>query len=316
MRRFLTRRLLLAMPVLAVIAVTTFVSSRLIPGNPAVVMLGRDATKEQIAQLTKQWGLDQPIVVQFGSWLSHLLQGDLGVSNTFNMPVTTVLLDHIGPTLGISFLSMAIVLGLGPVLGLIAGRFKGSLLDRMLMGSTFVGISLPEFWVAMLLVALFASRLGWFPVSGYVDPTTSFTGWLACITLPAIALTIDSFALLARMVRDSVITTSVEPWVTSLRARGLSERVVVGRHQFKSASVTALTVIGNSFAGFLVGAVAVEVIFNIPGFGWLTVQAALQRDFPLLQGAVLTAAIFYVVGNLFVDALYAVIDPRIRAEGA
>lgn len=279
-------------------------------------MLGDGASEDQIEQLTAKWGLDQPLLTQFGSWIANLLRGDLGESIRFSSSVASVLADHVGPTLSISLVALIIVIGIGIPLGLIAGRFKGSLLDRGLMGSTFVGMSLPEFWVAMLLVAFFAVKLGWLPISGYVDPRVSVTGWLAAIILPGIALSIDNLALLARMVRDSVITTSAEPWVTSLRARGLSEFSVVGRHQLKSASVTALTVIGNSFAGFLTAAVAVETVFNIPGFGWLTVQAALQRDYPLLEGAVLAAACTYIVGNLGVDALYAVIDPRIRSEGA
>ncbi|SMY01252.1 Binding-protein-dependent transport system inner membrane component [Brevibacterium linens] len=211
---------------------------------------------------------------------------------------------------------MIIVIALGIPFGLLAGRFRGSLLDRFLMGSTFVGMSLPEFWVAMMLILGFSVHLGWFPVSGYIWPAESIPGWLAAIVLPSIALAIDQLALVARLVRDSVISTARMPWVTSLRARGLSDLSVVGLHQFKSAAVTSITVLGNSFAGFLTAAVVVEMVFNIPGFGWLTVQAALQRDYPLLQGAVLIAAAGYVLVNLVVDALYAVIDPRIRARGA
>ncbi|MGW2512152.1 ABC transporter permease [Streptomyces scopuliridis] len=316
LRRFVARRLVLALPVLAIIAITTFAASRLAPGNPAALLLGDGASEAQIHRMSEKWGLDEPLYTQFGSWLSNLAHGDLGESLRFAHPVTQVLSEHIGPTLSISLLALVIVIGVGIPLGLIAGRFRGSTLDRVLMGSTFIGMSLPEFWLAMLLVAFFAVQMGWFPVSGYVDPTVSVTGWLTAIILPAIALAIDHLALLARMVRDSVISTSAEPWVTSLRARGLSDAVVVGRHQLKSASVTALTVIGNSIAGLLVGAVAVETVFNIPGFGWMTVQAALQRDYPLLQWAVLASAFTYVIGNLCVDALYAVIDPRIRAEGA
>lgn len=314
--RFVARRLFSIIPVLAVIAVTTFALSRLAPGNPAILMLGEGATEEQIAHLTEQWGFDKPVLVQLGLWLGHLVQGDLGQSVRFGGPVSTVVLEHIGPTLSLAVLAMIIVIGLGIPFGLIAGRYRGSKLDRALMGTTFVGMSLPEFWVAMLLVLGFSVHLGWFPVSGYVWPSESVIGWLAAIILPGIALSIDQLALVARLVRDSVIGTSGQPWVTSLRARGLSEVSVVGKHQFKSAAVTAITVLGNSFAGFLTAAVVVEMVFNIPGFGWLTVQAALQRDYPLLQGAVLLAATAYVLVNLLVDTLYAVIDPRIRARGA
>ncbi|MGO1973350.1 MAG: ABC transporter permease [Propionibacteriaceae bacterium] len=314
--RFVARRLFSIIPVLAVIAVTTFALSRLAPGNPANLMLGEGATEEQIAHLTEQWGFDEPVLVQLGLWLGNVVRGDLGESIRFGGSVSSVVLEHIGPTLSLALLAMIIVVGLGIPFGLIAGRYRGSRLDRLLMGATFVGMSLPEFWVAMLLVLGFSVHLGWFPVSGYVWPSESLTGWLAAIILPAIALSIDQLALVARLVRDSVIGTSSQPWVTSLRARGLSEVSVVGKHQFKSAAVTAITVLGNSFAGLLTAAVVVEMVFNIPGFGWLTVQAALQRDYPLLQGAVLLAATAYVLVNLLVDALYAVIDPRIRARGA
>lgn len=313
---FVARRLISVIPVLAVIAIIAFTLSRLAPGSPAELMLGEGASQEQIDHLTAQWGLDQPVFAQLGLWLWGLLRGDFGESIHFSAPVLQVIGDHIGPTLSIAALAMIIVIVIGIPFGLIAGRHRGSILDRSLMGTTFIGMSLPEFWVAMMLVLAFGFHLGWFPVSGYVWPAESLIGWLAAITLPAIALSIDQLALVARLVRDSVISTAPLSWVTSLRARGLSDVSVVGVHQFKSASVTAITVMGNSFAGFLTAAVVVEMVFNIPGFGWLTVQAALQRDYPLLQGAVLVAAAGYVLVNLVVDALYAVLDPRLRTRGA
>ncbi|WP_375003608.1 ABC transporter permease [Aeromicrobium sp. CTD01-1L150] len=311
--RFVAQRALLAVPVLAVIAVLTFTLSRLAPGTPATLMLGEGASEEQVRHLTERWGLDEPIYIQFGLWLRNLLQGDLGESIRFGGPVLEMIGQHIGPTISIALLGLLIVIVIGIPFGLLAGHFRGTVLDRGLMGSTFVGMSVPEFWLAMLLVLGGGVHLGWFPVSGYTSPGESITGWLMAIILPAIALSIDQVALVARMVRDSVVTTSNEPWVTSLRARGLASSSVVGRHQLKSALVTAITVIGNAFGGFITAAVVVEIVFNISGFGWLTVEAALQRDYPLLLGVVLVAAFAYVLVNLVVDALYAVIDPRIRA---
>jgi peptide/nickel transport system permease protein len=314
--RFVVRRTVLLVPVLVVIAVFTFALAHLAPSGPADLLLGEGASAEQVAHLNAQWGLDQPLLTQFGLWAANILHGDLGESIRFGEPVLQVIGSHLGPTLSIAGLALLIVVAIGIPLGLVAGYRRGSVADRLLMGLAFLGVSLPEFWVAMLLVLGFGVHFGLFPISGYVAPADSPALWIATITLPAIALAIDQIALLARMVRDSVITTSGEAWVTSLRSRGLGDRAIVGKHQLKSAAVAAITVIGNSFAGFLTGAVVVEIVFNIQGFGWLTVQSALQRDYQVLQGAVLLAAIAYVAVNLLVDLLYAVIDPRIRAKGA
>lgn len=313
---YVGRRSLHAVPVLAVIALVTFLLSRLVPGDPAVAQLGEGATQAQIDQLNAQWGLDQSVPTQLWHWAVNLVQGDLGNSIWFNAPVGEVLVGHIGPTLSIAILSVVISVAVGVPVGLLAGHKPGSLLDRGLMAVAFVGVSLPEFWIAMLLVLAFGVHLDLLPVSGYVEPSTSLSGWMGSIMLPAVALAVDQVALLSRMVRDAVIRTNAEPWVTSLRARGLSARTIVGKHQLKSASIAAITVIGNSLGGLITAAVAVEIVFNIQGFGWLAVQAALQRDYPLMQGTVLVAAAAYVVVNLVVDAMYAVLDPRIRVREA
>lgn len=316
MAGFVGRRALMVLPVLAVVALVTFLLSRLVPGGPAALLLGEGASREQIDRLNAEWGLDEPALVQLGQWFVQLLHGDLGRSIWFDAPVTGIILGHIGPTLSIALLSVVISVGIGIPIGLIAGHRRGSLLDRGLMSLSYVGVSLPEFWVAMLLVLAFGVHLGILPVSGYVSPATSVGGWLASIVLPGIALAVDQVALLSRMVRDSVTNTSGQHWVVSLRARGLRTRAIVGKHQLKSASVAAVTVIGNSFGGLITAAVVVEIVFNIQGFGWLAVQAALQRDYPVMQGTVLVAATAYVLVNLVVDATYAVLDPRIRVRGA
>ncbi len=314
--RFMLWRTALVAPVVAVIGLLTFALARMAPGDPARLMLGEGASEDQVAHLNEQLGLDRSLPVQLWRWVASLVQGDFGESIRFDDPVSQVVLHHIWPTLSISVIALLIMTLIGIPLGLIAGHRRGSRLDRGLMMLTFIGMSLPEFWVGMMLVLVFAVGLEVLPVSGYVGPGVSVSLWFSAIILPGIAMAIDQIALISRMVRDSVISTTAEPWVTSLHARGLRPRSILGKHQLKSASVAAITVIGNAFAGFITAAVVVEIVFNIHGFGWLIVQAAQERDYPLLQGAVIFAAVSYVLVNLLVDMCYAVLDPRIRARGA
>ncbi|OWT56882.1 ABC transporter permease [Candidimonas nitroreducens] len=314
--RYLAYRVTAVIPVIVVIGLLTFTLSRLAPGNPIELMLGDGASQQQVAELEAQWGLRGSLGSQLWHWCANMLHGNFGKSIFFDAPVGHVIVQHIWPTLSISGLALVIMIAIGIPLGLIAGHRRDTVQDKFLMSLSFLGMSLPEFWVGMVLVLIFAVHLGLLPVSGYVAPDVSLSGWLHSILLPGIALAVDQLALVARIVRDSVISTSEEPWVTSLYARGLKPRTILFRHQLKSSLVAAITVIGNAFAGFITAAVVVEIVFNIPGFGWLITQAAQRRDYPLLQGAVLLAAVSYVVVNLLVDMLYAAIDPRIRDAGA
>lgn len=316
MSRFLVRRLLLVVPIIGIVGVVTFGLSRLAPGDPAQVFLGEGATPEQVARLRGEWGLDEPLPVQFSIWAWNMLKGDLGDSLRFRSPVIEVVGQHLGPTISIIGLAVLLIVAVGVPAGLAAARWRGTWIDRSSMSLAFAGVSVPEFWLGMLLTLVFAVGLGLFPVSGYVPVGVSFSGWLSSIVLPSVALALGQIGLLARMVRDSVINTSNEQWVVALRARGVSEASILLKHALKSAAVPALTVIGNSMAALITGAVVVEAVFNIHGIGWLTVNSTLQRDYPLVQGTVLLAALGYVLINLTIDALYAVVDPRIRAGGA
>lgn len=313
--RYFTRRIALLIPVLAVVSLVTFALVRLAPGDPALLFLGLGATDEQVEALREDWGLDQAMPLQFAAWVGRALKGDLGDSLRFGQPVTEVLANHVGPTLSIVGVAMLLTVIVGITLGLLAGRYRGSLLDRVTMGGAFLGVSIPEFWVGLLLLMVFASWMAIFPMSGYVRPGKSLGAWLFSIALPSITLALSQIALLARTIRDSVITSASEPWVLSLHARGISWRRITGIHQLKSALIPAITVIGNSIGVLITGAVVVEVVFNIRGLGWLTVNSTLQRDYPLVQGAILLSAVAYAVINVVVDYFYFVIDPRIRMRG-
>jgi peptide/nickel transport system permease protein len=316
MLKFVAKRLLLAIPTVLLVGVITFTLSRLAPGDPARVFLGPGASPEAIELLRDQWRLDDPLPAQLIAWLSNLFRGDLGESLRFNEPVADVFWRHVGPTASIIAFAIILMVSIGVPLGLAAARWKGSWIDKGSMSLAFAAVAVPEFWLGMLLVIVFAVQLGWFPVSGYVPPTGDIGAWIVTIILPSVALALGQIGLLARMVRDSVITAGREQWVTSLRARGLGEASIFMKHLMKSATIPAITVIGTSMAALITGAVVIETVFNIRGVGWLTINSTMQRDYALVQGTVFMAAVAYVLINLVIDALYAVIDPRIRLAGA
>lgn len=297
---------------LLIVGITSFTIIHLIPGNPADVILGNNATQQQVAQLSHQLGLDRPLFGQFISWATSALRGNLGTSIFYEEPVLHVISTHLVPTLYESVLSTLLSLIIAWPTGLIAAWRRGGVLDRLFMSFSLLGVSIPSFWLGLMLILVFAVDLRWVPVTGYVPPSYGIAAFLSHLVLPVVVLTAGQTAIIARMLRDGVIENLSRPFIRTARSKGASERSVLLSHALPNSLIPTLTVIGTSFATLLSGVVVVEVIFGIPGLGNLIIQAIENRDYPLVEGIALTFAMVYVIINLLVDLSYALVDPRIR----
>ena len=312
MLSFLTRRLLSTLPVLLVVAVLVFLILRLTPGDPAAVLAGDQATAEQIAMIRANLGLDRSIPEQFLIWFGHLLQGDLGQSYYYKMPVTELIAQRIEPTLSLALITITLAVAVAVPLGVLAAWRFGSWLDRGVMAFSVAGFSVPVFVSAYLLIWLLSLKLGWFPVQGYKRISGGVGPWLYHLMLPAITLSLIYIALIARVTRASVLETLGEDYIRTARAKGLPEALVLKRHALANAAVPIATVIGIGIALLIGGVVVTESVYAIPGLGRLTVDAVLARDFPTVQGVILLFSFVYVLVNLLVDLSYVFFDPRIR----
>lgn len=312
MARYIAGRLAAVVPVLAVVGVTVFLLIHLIPGDPASIMLGPDASVSQVNQLRHELGLDRPLWVQFGLWLERLLRGDLGESIFLNQQVTRAIWEHLGPTVSLTALAEVLALLVAIPSGVLAAWKRESRFDQAFMMIAVLGVSIPSFWTGLNLIALFAVAIRLFPVAGYVSPSHSLGSWVGSLLLPAVALAFTQAGLIARIARDSTIDVLDEEYIRTARSKGLGELRVLARHAFRNAFIPTLTVIGTGLATLLGGAVVVETVFVLPGIGNLVVQSISRRDYPVIEGIVLFVATGYVVINLLVDLLYAAIDPRIR----
>lgn len=312
MTRYVARRLMSLVPVLVTIGVVTFVIIHLIPGNPADVILGNQATAAQVAQLTHQLGLDRPLWDQFVTWSTDALQGNLGQSIFYQQPVLSVVLSHLVPTATLAAMSTAVSIAVALPAGLLAASHRGRVLDRALMAVSLLGVSVPGFWLAFMLILVFAVLLGWLPVAGYVPLSGGVGPWLSHLILPVAVLAAGQSAIIARMLRDGTLESLRQPYIRTARAKGAAERSVLLGHALPNAAIPTLTIVGNSLASLLSGVVVVEVVFGIPGIGNLIIQAMENRDYPLIEGVTLIVALGYVAVNLVVDLLYALADPRVR----
>lgn len=312
MLAYLIRRVLLAIPVMFVVAGGVFLLLYLTPGDPVSVILGPDASPQQIAELRQRLGLDQPVLVQVVRWFGRLLVGDLGESIYLNRPVLQTLLERAEPTLMLTLLATLFAILLGLPIGIVSATRAGSWADLGAMLVAMGGISMPSFWVGLNLIFLFAVVLGVFPVAGYQPLSRGLWENLRYLALPAVTLGFAQAALLARMSRSMMLEVLREDYVRTARAKGLAERTVVLVHALKNAMVPLVTVMGLTFAILMGGAVITEQVFNIPGLGRLLVQSVLRRDYPVVQGIVLVIAFNYVAINLLVDILYGFFDPRVR----
>jgi peptide/nickel transport system permease protein len=310
--RYILRRLLLLIPVLILVAVIVFSLVHLTPGDPASMMLGRDATIEQKEALREQLGLNEPVFSQFINWTTDALRGDFGDSLFIGTPVTEALLDRAQPTILLTVYAMIFSILIAIPAGVLAATRPNSLLDRLLMVMSISGAAVPSFFFGILLILFFAVRLGWLPSGGYVNVGDGFLEHFKYMILPAFTLGFSAAGLLARLVRSSMLDVLNQDYVRTAYAKGLhGHRVVVG-HAFRNAMIPAMTVIGIMLANMLGGAVVIETVFNVPGMGRLIVQSVTRRDFPVVQAAVLLIAVIEVTVMLAIDILYVFIDPRIR----
>ncbi len=312
MARYVAGRLAALVPVVLVVGVTVFLLIHLIPGDPAQVILGPDASAAQVAQLRHALGLDRPIYVQLVLWFERVLRGDLGNSIFLRRPVAQAIGEHLGPTAGLTALAEALALAVAIPSGVLAAWKQHSRFDQAFMLFVLLGVSIPSFWTGLNLIAAFAVSIRLFPVAGYVSPARGIGPWLGSLALPAVALAFTQAGLIARMARDSTIDVLAEDYVRTARSKGLDEAAVLARHAVRNALIPTLTVVGTSLANLLSGAVVVETVFVLPGIGNLVVQSISRRDYPVIEGVVLFVALVYVVLNLLVDLLYAALDPRIQ----
>jgi peptide/nickel transport system permease protein len=312
MFRFVVRRLVLSIPILLLVSIMVFGLIHLIPGDPARVILGQEATPEAIAGLRRELGLDRPLVVQYLTWLGNVLRGDLGRSLADRSPVIDQIKLRLPVTLELTIGTFIVALLIALPAGILSATRRGSAVDYASTLIALGGLSIPSFWLAIMFILFFAVRLRWLPASGYVPFTEDPRANLAAMILPMVATGIRESAALTRMLRSGMLEVLNADYVRTARSKGLSEWSVVIRHALRNALVPIVTSAGLLLAGLLGGLVITETIFAIPGFGRLIVEAIYQRDFVTVQGAVLVSALLVVIINLVVDLIYALIDPRIR----
>ena len=306
MLSYITRRLVLTVPVLFGVATLVFSLIHLVPGDPAQAMLGDGASPDDIAQLRTRLGLDRALTEQYARYLRGLVRGDLGTSLRTQQPVTTQIAERLPATAELASAAMLVAVALALPLGLIAAVWRGTWVDQSAMGLALVGISVPGFWLGPLLALVFAVELGWLPVSG--------RGTLAHLVLPAITLGSALAAILARMTRASVLEELREQYVVAARARGASRVRAVVVHALRNSLIPVVTILGLQLGAVLTGSIITETIFSWPGVGRLLIQSINFRDYPMVQGCILLIAGTYVTMNLLTDLVYGWLDPRIRFE--
>ncbi|HYS19196.1 MAG TPA: ABC transporter permease [Candidatus Binatia bacterium] len=313
-KTYVVRRLLALVPVALVVATVAFVLIHLAPGDPASVIAGPDASRDDVQRIERQLGLDAPLPMQLVHWYVQLAQGDLGQSIFLRKPVTEAILDRVEPTLLLTGFAIVIAIAIGVPAGVVSARFHNSTTDQALMVMALVGISIPNFLAGLLLILCFSVWLGWFPVAGYSPLEYGWLATLRSLVLPAFALGLVQSALIARIARSAMLDVLREQFIVAGRAKGLGERAVVYKHALKNAMIPTVTIIGISFAILISGAVVIETVFNIPGLGRLIISAVLRRDYPVIQGVVLCIAGVYMLINLAVDLSYLWFDPRVRYQ--
>ena len=314
MKVYIVRRLLALIPVALVVATVSFVLIHLAPGDPASVIAGPDASREDVTRIERQLGLDAPLPVQLGRWYVQLAQGNLGQSIFLRKPVTEAILDRVEPTLLLTLFAIVVASLIGVPAGVISARYHNSTTDQVFMALALVGISVPNFLAGLLLILCFSVWLGWFPVAGYSPLEYGWLKTLRSLVLPAFALGVVQSALIARIARSAMLDVLREQYIVAGRAKGLGERAVIYKHALKNAMIPTVTIIGISFAVLISGAVVIETVFNIPGLGRLIISAVLRRDYPVIQGVVLCVAGVYMLINLAVDLSYVIFDPRVRYQ--
>jgi peptide/nickel transport system permease protein len=312
MLAYIARRLLATVPVMAIVAVLVFSMLRLTPGDPAAIIAGAAATSQDIVDIRARLGLDRSIVAQFFVWIGHVLTGDFGESFFFKKQVAALIAGRIGPTVALATTTIILSVLIAVPLGVVAAWKQGTWIDRLVMGFSVLGFSVPVFVIGYMLIYIFAIELSWLPVQGYQPLGDGFWGFLQHLILPSLTLSVIYIALIARITRTSVLEVLNEDYIRTARAKGLPDRVVLMKHALRNAAVPIVTIIGIGVALLIGGVVVTESVFSIPGLGRLTVDAVLARDYPTVQAVILLFSAVYVLLNLAVDVAYTFLDPRIR----
>ncbi|MND93266.1 Glutathione transport system permease protein GsiC [compost metagenome] len=309
---YLLKRIFALVPVLLLVSVFVFLLLRLTPGDPAAILAGDAATTEQLERIREAMGLNEPILIQYFTWMGKILQGDLGVSLISGVPVLDMVSQRIGPTISIAVLTIIIAVLAAIPMGVIAAWRHRSWIDYLVMSFSVLGFSVPVFLVGYVLLLIFSVNLGWLPVQGFKPISSGFGGFMERAILPALTLASIYIALIARMTRAAMLDVLGEDYIRTARAKGVSDRRLLFVHALKNAAVPVVTIVGTGFALLISGVVVTESIFNIPGIGRLTVDAVLARDYPVIQAMILLTSALYVFVNLLIDLSYTLFDPRIR----
>jgi peptide/nickel transport system permease protein len=314
MLNFLARRLASAFLVLVLVSALSFGIIWLVPGDPTAVLLDANATPEQVARLRTQLGLDKPLPLQIVEWYGRILRGDLGQSILLNRSVMAAILERLPVTLSLAGIALMLAIVLGVTAGIVAAMNHNRWPDQVIMAAALFGLSVPDFWLALMMVFLLAVKFGLFPTGGFVPFQDSVVGWARSIAMPALALALVQMGFIARMARASMLEVLNQDFIRTADAKGLSRADIVIRHGLPNALVPILTVSGIVAGALLGGTVIIEQVFSLPGVGRLVIGAILSRDFPVIQGGLLFLAVIYLAVNLIVDLLYAVVDPRVRLQ--
>ena len=310
--RLAGRRIAWSIPLAIAATAISFILIALLPGDAAISLVGQNATEEQLDQVREDLGLHEPVWIQYGNWLKRAIQGDLGESMVNRQPVVSQLNDRLEPSMSLIVGVILLATTLGVAIGILGAR-RGRI-GQVVDSASITGLAVPDFWLGLVLIVLFAVHLGWFPPTGYVSWTDGIGPWLRSVALPVVTLSVPATAILARQTREAVATALSKEYVRTLYAAGVSERSIVFRHALRNAAVPILTVVGLVFVGALGGTVAVESVFAIPGLGRTAVLATSTRDLPLIQGVVVYFTLIVVAANLLVDCAYGYFDPRLQSK--
>jgi peptide/nickel transport system permease protein len=315
MLRYMAKRFLSMIPTFLLASVLVFSFMHMMPGDPAGVMLGDTATPEQVQALRVVMGFDRPIPVQFLRWFTGIMKGDFGQSIFFHVPVLQIIRERAETSLFVAILSMALIVIVGIPIGMISAVRYNSIADQTFSGAAMLAASMPTFWLGLNLMLVFAVTLGWVPSSGFPSIFESRNlSNLKYLILPCLTLAAPNSALIIRLTRASMLDVLKEGYVTTARAKGLSEMVVTFKHVFRNSLISVISVIGFTFVGLASGTVITETVFSLPGIGRLVVESVLRRDYPVIQGVILIIAVAYMLINLLIDYSYTFLDPRIRVS--
>lgn len=314
MIKMILRRIFQLIPVLLITMSMTFVITRVLPGNPAVSILGPQATAEDIAKMEEEMGLHDPMPVQYINYMKRILTGDLGTSYRYNRPVADLIFEKLPNTLQIALASLIIALLIGVPVGIISAVKQYSVFDYISMIAALIGVSMPSFWLGLMLVLIFSVNLGWFPTMGMGAISNGIGDVISHLFLPSLCLSFGSMANFARISRSSMLEVIDQDYMKAVRAKGIRENVVIIKHGLKNALPPIVTVLGMRIAALMTGAIMIETIFAWPGIGRLIVDAINNNDFEMIQGTVLFMAILYVTVNLVVDIIYLYINPKVSYE--